>query len=368
MASPPSIVLGVRPNLVVIGAGIVGLSVAFEALRRGADILCFDPEPGEQQSAGDGRIFRLAHESSVAVRLAVAARRGWTQWEQLFQTELISDNGLVVIGDEAAVFGRAMKAAEAAFIWGDDDALPPSVPPGIGVGEPVLLDPAGGSIHATATLQKLITTLGARLIRDAVIDLGFEGDVVEVRTKGRTIAADHVVIATGTSLPELSHVIGLDLAQSTFRHARATVARPDHFEARTACFLDRRRRLGSGWSFYGLPLSGDRLALGTGWAETPFPSAQSSLADVRDRSWKEVWTWLDNSAPGTTSEPLGFVDCMYPRIEGRFDRPYEVFQKGRASAVFGHDLFKFAPVIATDVCSRLPFLTSPEDQVHVVQS
>src|SRR3954451_14375426 len=62
---------------IVIGAGICGLAAAYELAKRGEEVLVLERgEGGGEQSAGLGRIFRIAHGQARLCALALRARGG----------------------------------------------------------------------------------------------------------------------------------------------------------------------------------------------------------------------------------------------------------------------------------------------------
>lgn len=72
-----------RWDTVVVGAGIGGLAAAYELQRRGLRALVLEAEDvGAGQSAGLGRIFRVAHRDPELCALALEARAGWRRWER----------------------------------------------------------------------------------------------------------------------------------------------------------------------------------------------------------------------------------------------------------------------------------------------
>ena len=75
----------------VVGAGIVGLAAAHALRARGADVTLYEfGPPGGGQSAGQGRIFRHAHEDPRLVALVARSRALWREWEQEFGVELVT--------------------------------------------------------------------------------------------------------------------------------------------------------------------------------------------------------------------------------------------------------------------------------------
>jgi glycine/D-amino acid oxidase-like deaminating enzyme len=90
-------------DVAVVGAGICGLAAAFELQRRGASVVVYESErAGAGQSVGLARIFRIAHAQPRLCALALEARERWQAWEREFGLHLLGDEGLVVVGDEAA--------------------------------------------------------------------------------------------------------------------------------------------------------------------------------------------------------------------------------------------------------------------------
>ena len=67
----------------MIGGGVVGLSATVALLRRGVDVRCYEVgEPMGERSAGDTRIFRLAHTYPDMVELAARSRTLFAEWSE----------------------------------------------------------------------------------------------------------------------------------------------------------------------------------------------------------------------------------------------------------------------------------------------
>lgn len=340
--------------MAVIGAGIVGLAVANEARLRDSDVVCLDPEPGTRQSAGSGRIFRYAHDSPAAARAAMRARAAWHRWEEDSGRRLLAGNGTVVLGPDAARFAAAMHDVGAPLDWYEDTGrLSHVLPAAMLERGPGLYDPAGGTIDAEATIDMLLANLGDRVVRDTAlsIDMTLNGAVID--TTGERVEARQVVVATGTDTAALVNGVGITLAQETFGHARFTLPWSSPRRDPVACFLDRRRDTVAGWSFYGVPLSADLIAIGGGWGEELFPMHRYTVDEVRETSWKAVSAWARHNAPELELQEVDRVDCAYAPFPLDERRPFCLEQRGALLAVAGNDLFKFAPLVALDVCDRL---------------
>src|SRR3954469_13249795 len=100
---------------IVIGAGICGLAAAYELGRRGEEVLLLERgEVGGEQSAGLGRIFRIAHGQARLCALALEARDGWRRWEDELGVRLLGDERLVVAAPRLAI---APAMSEAGASW-----------------------------------------------------------------------------------------------------------------------------------------------------------------------------------------------------------------------------------------------------------
>ena len=88
-------------EVVVVGAGIVGLSTAYALAERGADYRLFEAaRPGSGQSAGRTRIFRHAHRRADLVAHADSGVI-WEEWQRRLGVQLLGRQGLVVTGTHA---------------------------------------------------------------------------------------------------------------------------------------------------------------------------------------------------------------------------------------------------------------------------
>src|SRR3954452_20204068 len=100
---------------IVIGAGICGLAAAYELGRRGEEVIVLERgEVGAEQSAGLGRIFRVAHGQARLCALALEAREGWRRWERELGVQLLGDEQLVVAAPRPAI---APAMSEAGASW-----------------------------------------------------------------------------------------------------------------------------------------------------------------------------------------------------------------------------------------------------------
>jgi glycine/D-amino acid oxidase-like deaminating enzyme len=126
------------PDLVVVGAGVVGMAAALAARDRGARVEVIDDgPPGGAGSAGEGRIFRHIHARPELVRLAVRSRLGWDVWSERFGRRLVDGRGTLLVGAGADEAAARLADAGVAHERLAPDALPaPLAPVGHGCSTP----------------------------------------------------------------------------------------------------------------------------------------------------------------------------------------------------------------------------------------
>src|SRR4051812_32830375 len=162
-------------DVIVVGAGICGLATAYELSKRGRRVLVLEAEGvGAGQSAGEARIFRIAHRDPRLRVLAQEAREGWLAWERELGLHLLGDEGLVwAIGDGS--LGRDEIRARVPLLRADHPY------------ERAEFDALGGSLRVRRALAALASRLAVR--RATVTGVDGDGTV----RAGETLRADRVV-------------------------------------------------------------------------------------------------------------------------------------------------------------------------------
>src|SRR4051812_27649663 len=134
-------------RVAVIGGGVVGLSATVALLRQGVDVRCYEAgEPMGERSAGDTRIFRLAHVYPDMVVQAGRSRELFAEWSELAGATFIDEVGTVVSGAEVKRWADAMAAAGAAHEMVEAGSQLLRLPARAFAG-PALIDPSGGVIR-----------------------------------------------------------------------------------------------------------------------------------------------------------------------------------------------------------------------------
>lgn len=173
-------------EVVVVGAGVVGLAVAHELRRAGHHVTVVSADvPGSRQSCGLTRIFRLAHADGPLTEAAAASLGLWEEWEARAGRPLLDRVGLLLTGDMADREGHLARHGCVQRGRGPRHPLAVSL-------EAWSLEPTGAAIHAEDTVRFLQEGL------DLVL-----GDVVAADARGVTLAggerldAEHVIVCAG---------------------------------------------------------------------------------------------------------------------------------------------------------------------------
>jgi glycine/D-amino acid oxidase-like deaminating enzyme len=342
----------------VVGAGVVGLSTAYALLRHGSEAVVFDPgTPMAVRSAGDSRIFRLAHGDPGLVAYAAAAAGLWADWTHRAGNRLVGQQRTLLTGPAATEWARAMATAGADHtLVGDDEldtaalGLPIAALPG-----PALIDPAGGVIDARATGRFLRAAIGDRVRHEHIHRIEPHGDWVEVHGSGGVHEVDHVVIAAGRGSAELASQVDLYLPTELAHHARFTFRLKDT-DAEPPCWLDSTESWRPGITSYqhssaaglwsiGLNLSRAATAWERGRAEVVAESRELTLNYVRD------------VLVGVDDEIVNEIHCDSPAALGD---GVHVATTGPVTVVWGANLFKHAPAVGQTLANAAVNGTSPQ--------
>ncbi|GAB3763105.1 NAD(P)/FAD-dependent oxidoreductase [Microlunatus parietis] len=214
-----------HPDLVIIGAGVVGASCAYFATLAGLRTVVVDRAgvAGGTSSAGEGNLLVSDKEPGPELELAQYAQRLWRQdlAEHASRWEFEAKGGLVVAPSTAALAGlRGLAARQrAAGVLADDlgpDELrdyEPELATGLAGGAFYPEDAQVQPMLAAAQLLRLARDRGAELRAAEVTGFLRSGDTVSgVRTAdGADIPAGRVINAAGTWAGEVAGLAGVAL-------------------------------------------------------------------------------------------------------------------------------------------------------------
>ncbi|MCB5165513.1 FAD-binding oxidoreductase [Streptomyces bambusae] len=211
------------PDVVIIGAGVVGAACAYYAARAGLSVTVVDrgPVAGGTTGAGEGNLLVSDKEAGPELDLALLSTRLWRELatELPPETEYEPKGGLVVAPDETTLkalrtFAEGQRAAgvDAREIAPDDlPALEPHLAAGFAGGfhypQDAQVQPAQAAarlLHASGAATRLGEEVTALLT-------GPDGTVRGVRTTRGEIAARAVVNAAGTWGGRIAELAGVRL-------------------------------------------------------------------------------------------------------------------------------------------------------------
>ncbi|MFG2826733.1 NAD(P)/FAD-dependent oxidoreductase [Streptomyces sp. NPDC048434] len=209
------------PDVVIVGAGVVGAACAYYAGRSGLSVAVVDrgPVAGGTTGAGEGNLLVSDKEPGPELDLALLSTRLWRELaaELPPEIEYETKGGLVVASDEAGMASlRSFRAAQgragvqSACLSADrlQDAEP-HLAPGLAGG---VLYPQDAQVQPALAAAHLLRASGARLYLGAEVTTVLRGPgkaVRGVRTPQGDLLAPAVVNATGTWAGRLASLAGV---------------------------------------------------------------------------------------------------------------------------------------------------------------
>jgi glycine/D-amino acid oxidase-like deaminating enzyme len=361
-------------SIIIVGAGIFGVTTALETRRRGWEVSLFDPGPIPCPTAAStdiSKVVRMDYGSDeLYTALAESALEGWDRWNSEWPRPLYHQDGFQLLtrdamqpgGFEYEGFsllqkrGLELRRMSSGLVAQEFPALNSAkYPDGY-------LNPRAGWAESGAVVAQLATNARAAgvVVHEhtgfrQLLDHGSK--IIGIVTNdGQEHRADLVLMATGAWTPKLlPHLANVMWATGQpVLHFRA----PNLFDYTAprlpvwAADISR-----TGW--YGFPALADGTlkVANHGPGRRVDPDEPRTVAPSEEARFRE---FLRESLPGLANAPLlGSRLCLYcDTFDGNFwidhdpDRPGLVVAAGDS----GH-AFKFAPVIGgliADVIERKP--------------
>ncbi|MET9851969.1 FAD-binding oxidoreductase [Streptomyces sp. NPDC006450] len=199
------------PDLVIIGAGVVGAACAYYAARAGLRVAVVDrgPVAGGTTGAGEGNLLVSDKEAGPELELALLSARLWRELalDLPREIEYEAKGGLVVAADEATVkalrgFADGQRAAGVDAVEvgpGELRELEPHLAPDLAGGflypQDAQVQPAQAAARLLAAAPGVEVHLGEEVTE---LLLGPAGGIRGVRTARRDLLAPAVLNAAGT--------------------------------------------------------------------------------------------------------------------------------------------------------------------------
>ncbi len=368
---------GADAEVVVIGAGMVGLAAAWTMARRGTDVQVLEGRQiahREGSSHGSSRIFRRGYPQQDYVALTGRAQDLWSELGDEAGEPLLHRTGGIDHGpgrqlgqikemfDQQAVPNELMSAAAAQERW-----------PGMRFTTEVLFHPEAGVINADQTVRALAaaaTARGAGLREQVEVeDVRQSGALVEVTTSEGLLRARRVVVAAGAWVAD---ILPSGIA-SRFPDYTVTQQQVFHFPRRDSAVdwpvLIHRAGDAPDDEIYALPSGSDggsAPAVKVAEHERGAPTTARTRDFVVDEASRQrmieyVSRWL----PGLVPEVAAEITCLYTTTADRdfvLDRVDGVVI---ASPCSGHGA-KFTPALGELIAdlALTDAATSPRFALH----
>jgi sarcosine oxidase len=189
-----------RREVVVVGAGLLGLATAYALGERGRDVVCLEQDHiGSERSGsrGTSRIFRLGYDDPLYVAMAARAEQGWRSLEAACGERLLDPCDVLNFGEGLGelVTGMALAGGSPEFVAADEVA---SRFPRLAISGPAVLDPSGGVLRADRALVGLRSAMQAEL-REHVAVTGIDDGGLRARVSSSEglFEAEVVVVCAG---------------------------------------------------------------------------------------------------------------------------------------------------------------------------
>lgn len=279
-----------RADAVIVGAGVMGTSIAFNLARRrfGRILLLEKNTICSGTSAKSSAIVRTHYTTRPTALMALLARRIFER----FSEEVGGESGFVRTGalfigkpesrDQVAATVRMNQelGIETGFVSAEElRRIEPllAAPPGA----PVVYEPRSGyaSPHDVATTYaRRFNELGGEIRQGSrVTGIEIAADRVQgVRTERGAIAAPHVVIAAGPWANEVGRLAGLDLPVLASRQSIITLRPKFQYDTSHPVVL------GLAGGVYFRPETGNLILLGNAWHDDDRPGDPDHYEDRPD--------------------------------------------------------------------------------------
>jgi glycine/D-amino acid oxidase-like deaminating enzyme len=364
-------------KIIVVGAGINGVTAAIELRRRGHDVVLVDPGPLPHPLAASTDISKAVRAAYGAdeeyTELAERSIKTWREWNQEFGTQLYHEVGVMFVrqrelkpGDfEHESYrtlqkrGHKVERINSARFWKRFPAWNAEL-----YQDGVLELEAGHaeSGRVVATLIGRAKSLGIELLegtRFSLLDERDDGVSGIVLDTGNRIASDFVVMATGAWTPYL-----LPFTTKFFRASGQPVF---HLKPRQPELFAPERFPVFGadittTGYYGFPINRDGVVKVANHGSGREMSPESPKRAVTSEDEKNLREFLSSTFPALADAPIVYSRvCMYcDTHDGHFWIAPDPERQGLiiAAGDCGHG-FKFAPVLGEIIADAVEGKPNP---------
>jgi len=316
--------MGETADVVIVGAGVQGASLAFHLARRGTSVIVVERESAASGATGRSSGFvRMHYDLEIESRIAWASYPYFRDWDAMVgegACDFVRTGFLQLVPPHHAAALRANVAMHVRLgipsrVVGPMDVaalLPGAVTDDI---EVAAYEPESGYADPTATTTGLLAAArrhGARVLQGRrVVGVVLAGDrVAGVETSGGGISAPTVVDAAGAWAADLARTVGLEIPVEAWRHDTAYFGLPAGRDGSFPVVIDDARQVyfrpeGRGLMLVGLE-SGNEVG---GSPDRPLaPQSEATIDTMVDAVCARV-PWMAN---GTFRAAHGGQDGISP--------------------------------------------------------
>lgn len=332
---------------IVIGAGIIGLSVTDWLNGQGTDVYCLDgSHPGSGQSAGRVRVFRYLHDDPELINLAKNAYDGWHSWQDRFGVTLLHEVGRLSFAPNTLIMHNLLQESKVKSglidksIWGN------ITPTHGAINSPALYENVAGAIEADTVIERLVSANLQRIVRQQVKKISKSGFGFQINTNKGIWRCNKLIIAAGVDTPQLAQSIGITIDVEERLHCRLTFS-VKNLHTTIPCISDSSNQYDE--HVYGSPTNTQAYVLGLSkFNDNLLPDHIAELPLVRRR----IIDYARKAMP-MLGDVIDERLCTTTRLTNKGDDAFEVFKYGNSVAIAGNNLFKFAPILGKHVSETL---------------
>ena len=316
-------------EVIVVGAGVVGLAAAHELTRAGHRVTVVSADvPGARQSRGLTRIFRLAHADGELTDAAATSLDLWAEWEGRAGWPLLDRVGLLLTGEMADRAGHLARHGAMQRARGQRHPLAVVL-------EDYVFEPTGAAILAEDTVRFLAQE--AHLVLGEVVRAGAQAVTL---AGGETIEAERVLVCAG---PDTYGLLGVP-APERMRSVRFSFALRETTAEPVPCWINRDERLSE--PFYAVMDGPDHYSIGLSGGE---PASLAEAEHVR-LAHPRIVRIARAVFPGLSPVAERVVACEFPLRVAATDPAlahdgWDLLEHDGVLGLTGPALFKFAPLL-----------------------
>lgn len=222
-------------GIAIIGLGLMGSSALYSLVRRGADVLGFDPLlVGEARGSSHGscRVYRRFNfESDAYTELSDHAFQGWLALESYSGRSILKPSAVLEAGPPGSKFVAASRAAAArkgAVTGPATGAEANAAFPAFNLPEDwdVVVQQSGGILMAEAAIRAFREGVEGRIVRAAARMQPTPGGI-RITTPDEEVMAEQVIVAAGPWIAGLIPGLGRYLAVTRQAVGWFTPAKPE---------------------------------------------------------------------------------------------------------------------------------------------